>query len=44
VVKQVLFRKKSHTDQKNKSIDEALKGHATLWQLYIDLEINLGNF
>lgn len=44
VIKQVLFRRKQDVDQKFKHIDEALKSHATLWQLYIDLEVNFGNF
>ena len=44
VIKQVLFRKRHDLVPKNKGIDDALKGHATLWQLYIDLEVNLGNF
>ena len=37
VIKQVLFRKRHDLDPKAKHIDEALRGHATLWQLYIDL-------
>lgn len=44
VVKQVLFRRRHDLDQKAKHIDDALKSHASLWQLYIDLEINFGNF
>ena len=44
VIKQVLFRKKQDLDFKSKKIDEALRSHATLWQLYIDLEVNFGNF
>ena len=44
VVKQVLFRKKQDIDAKTRNSDEALKSHTTLWQLYIDLEINFGNF
>jgi len=37
VVKQVLFRKKHDSDPKTKHLDEVLKSHTTLWQLYIDL-------
>lgn len=37
VVKHVLFRRKQELDAKTKHIDEALKSHTTLWQLYIDL-------
>lgn len=37
VVKQALFRKKSEGDPRQKKIDEVLRSHATLWQLYIDL-------
>ena len=44
VIKQVLFRKKQDLEFKSKKIDEALRSHATLWQLYIDLEVNFGNF
>ena len=44
VVKQVLFRRKGELDAKTKHTDEALKSHTTLWQLYIDLEVNFGNF
>ena len=44
VIQHVLFKKRGGSDSKSKHIDDALKNHATLWQLYIDLEINLGNF
>jgi len=44
VVKQVLFKRRSEHDSKLKYTDDSLKNHVTLWQLYIDLEINLGNF
>jgi pre-mRNA-splicing factor SYF1 len=40
----VLFRKRHDLDPKAKSLEDALKGHATLWQLYIDLELNFGSF
>ena len=44
MIKQVLFKKRHDMEANTKSTEEALKGHATLWQLYIDLEINFGNF
>jgi hypothetical protein len=44
VVKHVLFRRKQEGDAHARKIDEALRIHPALWQLYIDLEINLGNF
>jgi pre-mRNA-splicing factor SYF1 len=44
VVKQVLFRRKNESDVHARKTDEILKSHSSLWQLYIDLEINLGNF
>lgn len=37
VIKHVLFRKNKNLDPKAKSIEDALRVHATLWQLYIDL-------
>ena len=44
VVKQVLFRRKNESDAHARKTDEILKSHASLWQLYIDLETNLGSF
>lgn len=47
VVKHVLFRKKAQDqpeDLKIKNIDELLKSNIVLWQLYIDIESNIGNF
>ena len=48
VIKHVLFRKKPNNSQtkelKIKNIDELLKSHTVIWQLYIDLEISLGTF
>lgn len=50
VVKHVLFRKKNPPTEDNeearsiKNIDELLKSNTSLWQLYIDLEISIGNF
>jgi len=31
-------------DAKSKQMEDYIKNHASLWQLYIDLEINLGDF
>jgi pre-mRNA-splicing factor SYF1 len=44
VVKHVLFRRKQDGEAVSRKTDEALRSHPALWQLYIDLEINLGNF
>ena len=44
VVKHVLFRKRHDLDAKQKNTDDALRSHASLWQLYIDLETNFGSF
>lgn len=37
VVKHVLFRRKQEGDAQARKIDEAMRIHPALWQLYIDL-------
>ena len=46
IIKHVLFRRRPTQGEelKIKNIDELLKAHTGIWQLYIDLEISLGNF
>lgn len=48
IVKHVLFRKKARAEspeeEKMRSNEELLKSHTGMWQLYIDLEISIGNF
>jgi hypothetical protein len=46
VVKHVLFRRKNQGSEelRIKNIDDLLRSNLSLWQLYIDIEISIGNF
>lgn len=46
VVKHVLFRRKTQPSEelKIKNIEDLLRSNLSLWQLYIDIEISVGNF
>lgn len=44
IVKHVLFRKREAEAGAPRKAEDALRSHPSLWQLYIDLEMNLGSF
>lgn len=45
VVKNVLFRRRIDADNlKIKNIDDILKSAALIWELYIDIELQVGTF
>jgi hypothetical protein len=45
VIKHVLFRRKIDADNlKIKNIDDILKSAALIWELYIDIELQIGTF